>query len=117
MKTLPVILLLAGLATIATATDAVFKFRKETERGFPVGVRVRSETPSGMVASAFPKLVTVRGKYDHRLDGGPKKKEDLDAILKWEGRLDEALINNRVGFHFLSRLGRGEVRSLFYVAD
>src|SRR5882757_8746916 len=97
MKTLPVILLLAGLATIATATDAVFKFRKETERGFPVGVRVRSETPSGMVASAFPKLVTVRWKYDHRLD--------------------EALINNRVGFHFLSRLGRGEVRSLFYVAD
>lgn len=82
-----------------------------------MGIRVRTAAPDQMQATAFPVLVTVRWRYEHRMDGGPKRKEDLDAILQWESKLDRLLTAKGVGFHFLSRIGRGEVRSLFYVAD
>ena len=59
----------------------------------------------------------LRWTYAKRMDGGPKKKEELDAILLWEGKLDQLLTTKQVGFHFLSRIGRGEVLSSFYVSD
>src|SRR6187549_157921 len=103
MKTLLLALCLCA-AVVCPATEASFKFRKEKEKGFPVGVRVRSAAPAEIQKANCPTLVSVRWTYAKRMDGGPKKKEELDAILLWEGKLDQLLTTKQVGFHFLSRI-------------